>query len=212
MSESWETEKEAALDRNSRFIEGFVEELNVCPYAKRSRLTGTARRFITPAGNEQFGADHPDVAEAFAAVAENPETEVVQLICPRIVLTGKDWASHVKGLTEELHQRHGRSVVGVAAFHPELSFREDRPAALVPLFRRAPDPTIQWIRLDAIERVRAGRPMGDIALPGADADLEAFLQRQRLPSVEAEISAANARTVDELGLEMVLRMLDGYRK
>ena len=211
MAESWQNDKEAALARNSRFVEEFVEGLNVCPYARRSRVTGTARRFVTPAEDNDFGAEHPDVLSAFAAIVDDVKTEVVQLICPRISLGGKAWVRRVKALTEALHLHHGESVVGVAAFHPQMNFRTERPAALIPLFRRAPDPTVQWIRLDVIQRVRAGRPAGDIALPALDADVAAFLRQQSLPSVEAEISAANARTVEELGLEIVLRMLADYR-
>jgi hypothetical protein len=210
--ESWETERQAALDRNSRFVEEFVEQLNICPYAKQSRLAGTAQRRVTSGAGDDLTANHPDVVAAFRAIEADPTLEVLQLICPRVALGGKEWTARVKDVTETLHRRHGSSVVGVAAFHPELSFRSETAAALVPVFRRGPDPTIQWIRLDVIERVRASRPAGDVAIPTTGGDLEEFLNRHRLPSVEAEISAANARLVDELGVDAVLCMLDGFRE
>jgi hypothetical protein len=209
---SWESEKAEALARNSRFVEEFVEDLNVCPYAKGSRMDGSAQRRVAPVSNEDLTADHPDIAAAFHRIADEPGVEVMQIICPRIAMPEKEWTLRVKEMTETLHQAHGRSVVGVAAFHPDLKFRDESAASLVPLFRRAPDPTIQWIRLDVIERVRSSRPAGDIAIPTDEANLAEFLKRQLLPSVEAEIAATNARLVDNLGLEAILQLLQRFRR
>lgn len=207
MADSWETERAAALARNSRFIEGFVEAHNVCPFARRARLEGAAVRRVSPASWGSFGPTTPEVRAAFTEIACDPAIEVLQLICPRVVATPRDWVARVKEVTDALQREHGRSVVGVAAFHPELAFRDDTPASMVPLFRRAPDPTIQWIRLDVIEKVRAARPAGDVVLPTELSDVQEFLRHQRLPSVEAEISAANAETASTIGVDEVVRRL-----
>lgn len=207
MASSWEREEFAALARNSRFVVEFVEQHNVCPFARRARLEGATVQRVSPIEGASFGADAPGVRAAFEEIAGDPSVEVLQLICPRIVAEPRQWVDAVKRATEVLHQEFGSSVVGVAAFHPDLPFREDTAASMVPLFRRAPDPTVQWIRLDVIQRVRSARRTGDVVLPADPASVTAFLQQQRLPSVEEEISAANAEKAREIGVDEFVRRL-----
>jgi hypothetical protein len=209
---AWQQEAAACLARNDRFLEEFVEGLNVCPYAKKARINEAALRRPVPLTLDEVHADAPAISAAFDEVALNPAVEVLQVLCPRVVASPQEWVTCVKGMTEALHAKHGQSVVGVAAFHPDLPFLMRSPAAMVPLFRRAPDPTIQWIRLDVIACVRAGRPAGDVAIQHDHPDIAAFLKEQRRPRLDEEIASANARMVQSEGLSGVLALLAGLRK
>lgn len=209
---TWAQERAACLERNDRFLADFVEGRNVCPYAKRARINATAIRRPLPLTLDEIHADQASILAVFEEIASNPEIEVLQVLCPRVVATPQEWVSRVKGMTEALHAKHGQSVVGVAAFHPELPFLLRSPASMVPLFRRAPDPTIQWIRLDAIARVRSGRPVGDVAILSDGTDIGAFLKQQRRPRLDEEIASANARMVQDEGLGGILALLADLRE
>ncbi len=208
---SWAEEEAACLERNDRFLAEFVEGRNVCPYAKMARVNKAALRRPLPLRFDELHADKPGIANAFDEIANDPTIEVLQILCPRVQATPQEWVAAVKGMTEALHAKHGQSVVGVAAFHPELPFLMRTPASMVPLFRRAPDPTIQWIRLDVITKVRAGRPKGDVAILSDHANIEAFLKEQRRPRLDEEIASANARMVQNEGLSEILALLAQLR-
>ena len=69
-------------------------------------------------------------------------------------------------------------MLACAPLHPKLPFVEANMYGLVPLFRRAPDPTIQWVRLDGLEALYAGRGSDNQYLQVQD--IESFVRSARL--------------------------------
>lgn len=199
-----------ALARNDRFLDQVVEGLDVCPYARSARLASRTRRYVLPdlATSTTPLTIGSELQRVFDEIATEPSVEVVQLIFPRAAAGPRDWVRQVKELTARLQAAHGRSVVGVAAFHPGLPYSEQTPAGLVPLFRRSPDPTIQWIRLDVLERVRAGRPDGDVALPSEPEARDALLAAAKRTPLGDQIAAANFARVGTLGIGRVQALID----
>jgi hypothetical protein len=100
-------------------------------------------------------------------------------------------------------------VWAVAAFHPELPFTAASPSEAIPLFRRSPDATLQWLRLDALERVRRGRPEGDVVLPVVPRDAAALLAQVSKPGLADVVAENNRRTADALGWEVVEERFKG---
>ncbi len=201
------------MARNARFLEDIVEDLNVCPYARKARLDGAVFRHVFPDVLDDTGAfaSRDALAQVLETLAESDTLEVTQLIFPNAGCDGRMWSRAVKRLTAELQAERGSSVVGVAAFHPELTFRTDSPAVMVPLFRRAPDPTIQWIRLDVLDRVRRGRTNGDVVMPEDTEALLALLRQGKKRSLDEEIADANFRRVNALGVEEFVASLHALR-
>lgn len=207
----WSQQAEAALARNMRFLTDVVEGLNICPYARRSRLDNTVLRLVfdDPVSDGVL-ACHDELAAVLDKVSDQANHEVTQLIFPRATCDPQTWVRVVKRATAELQAARGRSTVGVAAFHPDLAFGTDRPETLVPLFRRAPDPTIQWIRLDALDRVRRSRPHGDVAIAHGP-DLWKSLEKLRQPSIADEIAQHNYDRVESMGLDAFVALLTTLR-
>jgi hypothetical protein len=197
----------AAIEASARavyaeYTETIVEALNVCPFARGAREEGTSRVLVhlDPIGLGGELEANGALVDRLAGLLDDESAEVVQVIFPGVALDAVRWERWAKALTAALRSlRAGPAIWAVAAFHPELAWSDRTPSELVPLFRRSPQPTVQWLRLDALERVREGRPDGDVALPIDAAAARRLLSRaSRRPIVEV-VSENNARTAARLG-------------
>lgn len=191
----------AALARNDRYVREVVEALNVCPYAAQARRAGRTERRVMPWSEPvEALALHADHLAMMRRMAMEDDVEVVQWIYPTVPWSADVWDRAAKDLTMRCHQALGVSVVGVAPLHPEAAYRTTSPAALVPLFRRTPDPTIQWIALRALEAVRRGRPNGEVLLPRDPEEAAALLDRLSKPSVADAVARGNAALAASMGV------------
>jgi hypothetical protein len=102
------------------------------------------------------------------------------LIFPRIQLSRSAFQRFVSNIIEADAKRHGTrsSPFALAAFHPDASLDLGNADRLVPFLRRSPDPTIQVVRISALERVR-----GDEIAGTQYVDLRRF-RLEDLPSAE----------------------------
>ena len=203
----------AALARNDRYVTEVVEGLKVCPYAAQARRAGRTERFVLPWSEAAPALPIEDAHLAvMARMAEPGGVEVVQWIYPTVTWSATHWDRSAKDLTTRCHEVLGRSVVGVAPLHPSASYHTGSAAALVPLFRRTPDPTIQWIALHALDAVRGTRPHGEVLLPRDPAEAAALLAQLAKPSVADAIARANARTAEAVGVVAIEAMLASLRE
>ncbi|MCB9520816.1 MAG: DUF1415 family protein [Myxococcales bacterium] len=208
----WLATVEAALDRNDRFLADAIEGLDLCPFARPARTSASTARFVV-ADTLRDGRLEPSAGlhAVFAALATSPRLQVVQVIFPRVDAEPRAWVDAVKALTAALNASSRPARIAAAAFHPELSYDAGSAARLIPLFRRAPDPMIQWIRLDALDRVRAGRPDGDVVLPDDPQARRDLLATQLRASLGDTIAAANAQTAERFGVEAIVALLASLR-
>lgn len=195
---------ELALHANARWTREVIEAGNYCPFARRAR---EQQRAIALVSFDDVDLDAPDqsAAELFGhaeRLADDERAEVVQVIFPLLDVGPDRWQRYAKGLTSAVHRRRGgASVFAVAAFHPDLPWSSDGPQSIVPLLRRTPDPTIQWLRLDVLHRVREGRPEGDVALPDAPHDAQQLLKQASRPPLSEVVAKANWATATTRGLD-----------
>jgi hypothetical protein len=146
-----------AMEANDRYLYEFLEKYAFCPFAKQGREEGTSVRYFHYADTLSIDP----LLELMEKVASNTQHVVSQVMMPVIEVEPDLWMDFCYRLTELGHIRMGgRDVLAVAPLHPKLSFNTANPFALVPLFRRTPDPTIQWVRLDGLEALYEGRERG----------------------------------------------------
>jgi hypothetical protein len=159
MSAADDDETRAALARNDRYLAEFIEALAICPYARSCRETGRLYR-------EVMLEEIPDAEKMAAHIREldqaaPAEIEVGLLILPRYKLSAVEferYVSQVQRLYQKAQQERTQSVAFfVVAFHPGLSAQLHNHNVAVRFMRRSPDPTIQLVRPEAIERVRGER-------------------------------------------------------
>ncbi len=209
-----------ALRANDRYVLGFLEEHNLCPYARAGRERGLTERVV------HFAEPKPRPVEPAAAAEEAPatgalairevferavsrEVQVVQIIFPLARVAAADFSRFVGETTEQLNQLHGQAVFASAALHPELPFRRDTPAGLISLFRRAPDPTLQWVRLETLDGIYRGRKGGTsfVDLNHLGDVLNAPPKRD----LYDEIARANQATAERLGVDCCVELLAALR-
>jgi hypothetical protein len=185
-----------ALEANQRYVEQFVERLFLCPFAQGARQAGeTIRRVLwlrEPCERQ--------LLDIMFEAANDPGCVVFQLILPCLDCEPDGFISFCRALTDRGHFLLQKEVLAVAALHPHLSYTTQNPHTVIPLFRRAPDPTVQWIRLDVLEEVHAGREKGSTFIDPAV--LMAMLTEESTPkSLYDKIAEANYRMAQRHGME-----------
>src|SRR3954469_4407963 len=185
-----------ALARNDRYLREFVEALNLCPFARRCREEG---RFVRRVLLDDYV--QPALLRALAEIDTLPEKqcEVALLLLPGF--SDGPQAFHELCAEARRHLRHFHCV----AFHPEFKADFSDENRAVQFLRRAPDPTLQLVRIATLERVRGERTGGTVYVPDATAkDLHLP------PSLSEEIARANLATILEQGAATLERLLQSF--
>ncbi len=177
---------EAALAANSRYVEGFLEKNNYCPFARQGRESGATDRMVHLAES----ADLAPLLAYFDRAAADDTLEVVQVLFPLLDAEPGPFVRFVQDLTQYANNLiEGPDVFAPAAFHPHLPYRGDTPLTLIPLLRRAPDPGIQWTRNTVLARIYDGRRGGKVFINLAN--VEELLKRPPPRDLFDDISNAN---------------------
>ena len=164
-----------------RYLIEVVENYDLCPWARTSRLGGDLAIEIL------YGAPTLEdwVAAAQRALAA-PETKVAMVVAPELEITARGLHSIRNDVTSRV------GVAGIADFHPDAELELASPPRLVPFLRRSPDPMLQLVPLALLDSVRAAHSasrrrqaeiLGGMATSQAD--------------VADKIAAANHVTVSE---------------
>lgn len=202
------TEVRSALEReafraNDRYLHEFLEKYAFCPYSREARRKGEVHRYLHYCDQ----LDARPLVELMHQIAGDPRQVVAQVILPCIQVTAPDFARFVHQLTDFAHAEMGtRDVLAVAPLHPALSFNEATPEALIPLFRRTPDPTIQWVRLDALESIYEGRENDTVFVEAGAIDAYLAKNPKKTPLYET-IAKTNAAMTKRLSVDVVVALL-----
>jgi len=186
-----------------------VEGLKLCPWAERTR---TERRL----GEIVVHARSLDVEPALAAItalAELPAVEIGIVLFPRLTTTAPDFERFVSRLAAADADRRpiGTTPFAMAAFHPDPAADLTDAERLIPFLRRTPDPTIQLVRRDALDRVREGFNEGTQFIDITVLSTLDLTRDDTLPLRE-RIARANLRTVKKVGVDEVETRLRAIAK
>ena len=196
----------AALARNDRYLLEFVERFNLCPFARRCRETGKlARRVLLGADAEAL---LPRALEALGQLEALPkgDVEVALLICPEFA--GDHRAFDV--LREEV-RRASRDFYCVT-FHPDLPEDLGDAHRAVGFVRRSPDPTLQLVRADLLERVRGENTSGSVFVDSSKLSVAELLALQTPQALAERIAEDNLATLRREGPERLRVLLRGLRR
>jgi len=173
-----------------RYIVEIVEAYDFCPWAKAARTGGEIAVEVlwgTPA------------LDAWVAAAERllaqPDTRVAMVLAPEVAATPDE----LRAIRDRVAARVPSA--GVAEFHPDTTLDLATPARLVPFLRRSPDPLLQLVPLELLDRVRAypavvditeqAQMLGGLAAPlrGDIADTLAETNHARVTAEREQIAA-----------------------
>ena len=181
-----------------RYIVEIVETYDFCPWAKAARTGGEIAVEVlwdTPALDTWIAA-----AERLLA---RPETRVAMVVAPELAAT----PAELRLIRDRVAARIPSA--GVAEFHPDATLDLATPARLVPFLRRSPDPLLQLVPLELLDRVRAYPAVVDITeqaqmlggfaepLRGDIADTLAETNHERVTAEQAAIAA----TLDDIAAD-----------
>lgn len=144
----------------ARYVQEIVLGFGLCPWAEPALRAGRVARAVyldaapTPAACLPF-------IDGFADAARVPAVEIGLLVFPRY---GASWAAF-DAFAERVRRadaaRRGATAAArflVAAFHPDGARTFVGPHQLISFVRRTPDPMLQFVRADILERVKASQP------------------------------------------------------
>lgn len=193
--------KDETLRLYQRYQVEVVERFNLCPWAKTARLTSNAVALVCEADGQPLLRKLDEAAKL--------DADIVLLIFPDY----RGSRTAFEQLVAELIRADGlrcdltSPVFAMAAFHPEASIRTEQALDLVPYLRSTPDPTIQLVRVSALERARKNEPAGtqfvdptQIDLATLFKQLEALQKKESSPlqsdttSLRQKIATANLAT------------------
>lgn len=202
-SAQWDSIEREALRVNERYLSEIVEGYAFCPFSRQGQRNGQTGRYVHRSGPGGTAA----LLELMTQIAAIPAHAVSQVILPLAEVSAKEFSAFCHQLTAFGNARMGKPVLACAPLHPELAYDSSNEFALVPLFRRAPDPTIQWVRLDGLESIYQGRSSGTIC-PSRE-EVEQILRDgpRPAPRLYERVAETNARMARRIGVERLAEML-----
>jgi len=184
-----------ALRINERWIHEVVERFSICPFAEPAMKAGTVARRVLA---------EPERARALIdELAADGKIEVALLIFPTVTMSAGEFDAWCAPL------RAANAAFVAAVFHPETPYELGTAAQAVGFFRRAPDPTLQLVRVSVLDEVRGrgGKFMFDFS-PAAWAELKK--REHRLPTSE-RIARDNHELVVREGISTLQAIYDDIR-
>jgi hypothetical protein len=172
-----------------------VERFGICPFAEPALTAGhVARRVIREPERARAAIDE---------LAADATIEVALLIFPTVTSSAEAFDAWCAPL------RAANPAFVAAVFHPASAYDLATPAQAVGFFRRAPDPTLQLVRVSALDAVRGsgGKFMFDFS-PAAWAELKK--REHRLPTSE-RIARDNHALLMREGISTLQAIYDDIR-
>ena len=136
-----------------RWIESFVVELNLCPFARRELITNRVRFVSTAAKTEE------ELLIALQAELEllNSDTsiETTLLIHAKVLQEFSDYNQFLNTADNFLQQMAFEGIYQIASFHPHYQFGGTNPDDAENYTNRSPYPILHIIREQSLERAIA---------------------------------------------------------
>jgi hypothetical protein len=196
------------LSRNDRYLSDLVESHDICPYAKRCREDGRLARAVC-------WTTAPDVERAIEAIValENraeDEIEVALLIFPGLSeLTWRRFDEFHAAVRQRYEERFGRDAsYYVVPFHPDYDRVDRDQGTLVRFWRKSPDPTFQFVSIEALEPLRKkqheitqSRMAAELLAQKKDpkALIDALADKRLRPSASELVAMNNLKSYRTLG-------------
>ena len=170
---------------NRRWIDEVVVQHGVCPFAAPSLAAdGQVQRRVL--------GSLDDARAAIDALAADARLAVGLLIFPRLTLDAEAFDRACVPL------RTAHSAFVAAVFHPATPFATATAAQAVGFFRRAPDPTLQLVRAQALDDVRGGKDVaGKFLFDYSAAAWQELERRQNRLPLSERIARDNHRLLTE---------------
>lgn len=138
------------------WLETFVIELNLCPFAKREFDNNRVHFQLSNAGNEQDLID--DLQHELIRLNNDASIETTLLIHPHVLQDFYDYNDFLDLADALLVQLNLEGVYQIASFHPDYQFAETEIDDVENYTNRSPYPLLHLIREDSLAKAIAHYP------------------------------------------------------
>ena len=138
------------------WLESFVVELNLCPFAKRELVKDRIRFATTSA--ESLEALLTELLMEMQLLENNPEIETTLLIHPNVMQEFADYNQFLDLVDALIEQEGYMGMFQVASFHPNYQFADTAIDAAENYSNRSPYPLLHILREASVEREIASYP------------------------------------------------------
>ena len=206
----WPPSEETIQAIHGRYQREIIEDLGLCPFARRSREQGRVHRPTFVAADAEHEVEPAMVAASLGElIGAHLDAEIILLTFP-IPPAHRWWRpaafeGFLVALREAWDALPPPREFYMVSFHPALTVPSDRPLtpdSLVSLLRRSPDPVIQCVDAGVLDRVRrqaqvSARERMLRDLEAKDPALAALFARsiQPDPELSSDIARQNFATV-----------------
>ena len=181
---------EQALGAVRRWVERFIVELDLCPFAGRELLRNRIRFVVTESTTEEHLLS---ALETELALLNNDEgVETTLLIHPDVLRDFVDYNQFLDRADQLLMQMGLEGVLQLASFHPDYQFAGTAADDAENYTNRAPYPLLHILREASVERSIAAYP--DVEqIPVRNIALMNRLGLEKLQALLRDCSEGNGR-------------------
>jgi hypothetical protein len=142
-----------------KWIERFVVDLNLCPFARRE-VERESIRYVVSAADDEPGLLR-ELRRELERLERDGDVETTLLIHPQLLGDFYDFNEFLADCDGLLIDMALDGIYQVASFHPDYQFAGTRPGDPENYSNRSPYPMLHILREDSVERAVSGHP--DIA-------------------------------------------------
>jgi len=185
-----EIEQHEIVKTVRRWLETFVIELNLCPFAKREFVNERVKFAVSDASTEEQLL--ADLQQELSHLHEDNAIETTLLIHPHVLQVFDDYNQFLDIVDALLVEEGLLGVFQIASFHPQYRFAETEEGDAENYSNRSPYPILHLLRESSLEREIAMHqdmsaiPQRNIQLLRGmgTAKLQALLQQTDLTTAE----------------------------
>ncbi len=138
------------IDSIRHWLESFVIELNLCPFAKRELVKGRVRfRHSLAKTEEQLLAD---VQQELLLLNEDADIETTLIVHPDVLQNFDDYNQFLDLADALIEQLNLWGIYQIASFHPQYQFADTAEDDAENYSNRSPYPLLHLLREASMER------------------------------------------------------------
>jgi hypothetical protein len=141
------------IQQTIKWIQSFVIELNLCPFAKHEMDNDTARILVSPSTTFEDGLI--DFMTEIEYLNSNPTVGTTLLLFPHFLDDFIDYLDFVDFTEEALVNTQHLGIYQIATFHPAYCFHGTRVDDVSNYTNRSPYPMLHILREEMLDRAIA---------------------------------------------------------
>lgn len=173
-------EYDKIIQFTQQWVESFVVELNLCPFAKRELINNRVRFSVTETITEEQLLETLQIE--LELLNNNTLIETTLLIHPRVLQDFYDYNQFLNFADSLLLEMELVGVYQIASFHPDYQFSDTNPEDVENYTNRSPFPMLHILREESLEKAIDNYPDVD-QIPSRNIELINSLGADKLEGI-----------------------------